>query len=114
MPGQLHSPRSKGRASSCGGDRALAGRGGDADEVLRGVLDVGDIPERAGTGDQGVGAQRQGQDSVRLDRPAGDDRDRAPQDAEIQEPVGQLCLAGRSALEPGAQRRFRFDPRPAR
>jgi hypothetical protein len=86
------------------GDGALARCGGDADQVLCRVLDVGDIPERARARDKDVRAQHQGQDRVGLRRAASDDHDRAPQDTEIQQPVGKLSLAGRHGLEPVGSR----------
>ena len=51
MPGTVSSTspgaHDRARVELRGGDRALAGGRRDADEVLRRVLDVGDVSERA-------------------------------------------------------------------
>ena len=60
-PGAHHRPRLELRRR----DRALAGRGRDADEILGGVLDVGDVAERGRAGHDDVGVQRQRQHGVR-------------------------------------------------
>ena len=80
-----------------GGDRALAGRLRDADQVLGRVLDVGEVGERALAGDGDVGAQRQVQDDVDATvPPAGATSRRAATSAKLIEREDEL-VAGPAA-----------------
>ena len=64
MPGTVSSTspaRIIGRTSSCAAVMApWLADARDADEVLGGILDVGDVSERARAGDDDVGVQRRG------------------------------------------------------
>ena len=57
------------------GDRALARRLRDADEILGRVLDVGEVGERPLAGHRHVGVQRQMQDRIEAHDPGGRDLD---------------------------------------
>ena len=82
-----------------GGDGSLAGSRSNADEVGRGILDVRDVSEAAGPGDDDVGAQRQRHDRVGRDRRAARHRDGAPKHAEIEKPESELGAARRNRIE---------------
>jgi hypothetical protein len=97
-----------------GGDRPLTGRPGDADEIAGRVRNIGDVAECRRTRHDHVGIQGERQHDVGYDRPRRRHRDRAPDDAEIQEPVGELGIAGGHGVEPvrsgDVGHRRQFDP----
>ena len=100
------------------GDRALAGRLRDADEILGGVLDVGEVRERPRSGHGDVGVEREVQHHVEADRRAGGDVDVAPRRREVDERERHLIAARRQPIEavtfPAvSDREPRRDARPA-
>ena len=68
-----------------GGDRALAGRLGDPDQVLRRPLDVGEVGEGGLAGHGDVGGERQAHHHVGGDRAGGRHDDVAPAGGEVHE-----------------------------
>ena len=95
LAGAHHRPRVELR----GRDRALAGRRRDADEVLRRVLDVGDVAERAGSGHDDVGAERQRQHDVGVSPTRRRHAHGPAQHAEVEQPKCELGGAGRDRIE---------------
>ena len=77
------------------GDGALTRGGGDAHEILGRVLDVDDVAEGAGPGDDDIGVERESQHVLGGDGDSAADPDQTPEHTEIEQSKRELRRACR-------------------
>ena len=83
-----------------GRDRTLARRRGNADQILGGILDLGEVAERRGASNDDVGIQCERQHRIHSRRSAGRHEDLPPQHGVVDQPEGELGAPDRHDLEP--------------